>query len=248
MRIKGAAARRSTTTNRPRQQADRQQRHRGARRSRDGHRQRIRRQGQRQRQRPGVVEPHPLLHPPIRRQVTPHQPAVEQSQRHVDQEDRRPPRLRDQQPAQRRPQRSADGRHRAQQPHRPAGLRLGHRIAHQCRRQCQHHRRAEPLHRPRRDQPPQSGRQRATQRRGGEQADADQHQATPPDQVTEATCADDQRGDRQQVSEDDPLHLRERGAEGGRQRRQAGIGDAGVQGRHQHGQGKAGQGPAGGTV
>ena len=52
------------------------------------------------------------------------------------------------------------------------------------------------------------------------------------------------RGDGEEIGEDDPLDFLEGGVERLRQRRQAGIGDAGVERGHQHGERKAGERPA----
>ncbi|MNS47184.1 hypothetical protein D3C72_797060 [compost metagenome] len=156
--------------------------------------------------------------------------------------------MRHQQPTQRRPKTGARRRHRRQQAHRTACPRLRHRIGHQRHCQSEHDRRADALHRPCADQPTQSGSQRTGQRSAGENADPDQQQSTSTKTIAQTPDADDQRGDRQQVSEHDPLHLLKRRLERRREDRQAGVGDAGVQGRHQHRQGQTGQRPAGGSA
>jgi len=55
-------------------------------------------------------------------------------------------------------------------------------------------------------------------------------------QIAQPADADDQRRDDEQIGEHDPLHRLEIGGERPRQGRQAGIGDAGVERRHQHGE------------
>jgi hypothetical protein len=82
-----------------------------------------------------------------------------------------------------------------------------------------------------------------TGRGHGEQDDPGQQQPTAADDVAEPADADDQGGDGQEVGEDDPLDLLERGVERLCQGRQADIGDAGAERGQQHGQRQAGERP-----
>ena len=66
-------------------------------------------------------------------------------------------------------------------------------------------------------------------------ADPGQQQPSAPDEIAEPPGADDQGGDGQQISKDDPLDVLEGGTERLRQGRQSDVGDAGAQCRQQHG-------------
>ena len=74
-----------------------------------------------------------------------------------------------------------------------------------------------------------------------------EEQTAAADDVAEPSDADDQGGDGEQIRENDPLDGLERGAEGLRQGRQAGVGDAGVERRHQHREGESPRVPSVGT-
>ena len=78
----------------------------------------------------------------------------------------------------------------------------------------------------------------------GEQDDAGQQQPPAADDVAEPPDADDQRGDGEQIGEDDPLDLLEGGVERLRQGRQGDVGDAGAERGQQHRERQAGERPA----
>jgi hypothetical protein len=82
---------------------------------------------------------------------------------------------------------------------KPIAVRLGHRIRDQRHRQGEHDCRAEALHGSCADQPAIPGPVRSTTTHG-EKADADQQQAPPPEHIAQTPDADNQRGDRQQVT------------------------------------------------
>lgn len=64
-----------------------------------------------------------------------------------------------------------------------------------------------------------------------------------PMRVTQSPAADDRCRDREEIREDNPLDVLERGVERHGKRRQASVGDAGVERGHQHGEGKARERP-----
>ncbi len=169
---------------------------------------------------------------------------VEDPQRHVDEEDRPPAGEGDQDPSERGAERRTDRRHRPQQPHGATGPRLRHRLTGQRDGECHHDRRADALDRARRDEQPEGRRDAAEQRCHGEHGDPDQEQLPATDEVAEPSRADDQGGDRQEIGQDDPLDFLEGGIEGLRHCRQPDVGNAGVERRHHHGEGKRGQRPA----
>jgi hypothetical protein len=215
----------------PAAQADQQQ---CQRETFQGHRQRIGRQRHHQHPAAEIIKRDARRYRAICRQIAIHQPGIEQTQRHVEQKYRRPADMRHQHAAQRRPEGSAGCRHRRQQSHRTSRPFLGHRIGHQRHRQREHDCRAKALHRPCANQPAKARCQCAAQRGDGKNADADQQQSPPTEPVPQTSDADNQRSDRQQISEDDPLHLLKRRIKRRRQCRQSGVGDAGVQRWHQH--------------
>jgi hypothetical protein len=167
----------------------------------------------------------------------------QEAQRYVDQEDRPPTESGDQHAAERRTECRADRRHRAEQPHGAAGPGLRNRLTDQGHAERDHDRRAAALRRARGKQLPQRRGDAAEQRGHAEQDDAGQQQPAAANEVTDPSDADDQGGDRQEIGEDDPLDLLERGGERLGQGRQADIGDTGAERGQQHRQGEAGQRP-----
>ncbi len=225
--------------------AEQQRVHRAGLAAANRHCQRIRRQGQRKQERAAIVEGRapPAGHHPIRRQMPVNQDDREQAKRHVDEKDRPPAEARDQRPAEGWTQRRADRRHRSQQAHGAADACLRNGSADERHRQGHHDRRAEALHRAGNDQHPELGSSAARNGCDGEHADAGEHEPTPPQHIAQAADADDERGDRKQVGQHDPLHGLERGGEHLHEGGQADVGDAGTERGQQHGQREADQRP-----
>ena len=172
----------------------------------------------------------------IDRQVVLREQKGQDTQRHVDEEDRPPAEARDQDTAQRRAEGSADRGHGAEHPHGAAGPGLGNRLADDCHGQRHHDGPAQPLQRPGRDQQPERGGHAAQGRGGREQGNPGQQQPAAADDVAQSPDADDHGRDGEQIGNDDPLDGLEGGAERLRQRRQGHVGDAGIQRREQHGE------------
>ncbi len=143
------------------------------------------------------------------------------AQRDADEEDGPPSERGNQNAAERRTGSGADRGHCSEQPHGAARSCLRHGLADERDGERHHDRRAEALHRPGGDQQPERGRDAAQDRGCREQDDPGQQQPSAADDVTEASDTDDQGGDGEEIGEDDPLDLLERGGECLGQRRQA---------------------------
>ena len=142
------------------------------------------------------------------------------AQRHVDEEDRPPAESGDQNAAERWTERGADRGHRSEQPHGAAGLCLRNRLTDKRHGEGHHDGRSEALRRPGGNQQPERGRDAAQDRGHREQEDSGQQQPSAAGDVTEPSDADDQGGDGEEISEDDPLDFLEGGVERLCQRRQ----------------------------
>jgi hypothetical protein len=106
------------------------------------------------------------------RQVAIRQQDIQHAQRHHDQKDRPPAGPGEQEPAQRRPKRGADGRHGAEQPHGAAGPVPGRGVAHQRHGQRHQDGRTEALQRAGNNQQPERRGNTAQDRGQREQQDA----------------------------------------------------------------------------
>jgi len=180
----------------------------------------------------------------IGRQRAQHEQEGQHAERHVDEEDHPPSGAGDQDAAERRAERGADGRHRAEESHRAARSRLWNRVTDEGDGERQHDRRAESLERPGHDEHDESRRGAAQKRGRREQGDPEQQQPATAKDVAEPPDADDERGDGDEVGEDDPLHLLEGGPERRGEGGQADVGDARVERRHEHRKRQAGERPS----
>jgi hypothetical protein len=156
-RIKGDAALASASTKRPtpKAAADSRATLSGTETAApDRHGERIGRERQGEQQRAHSVEAGPIrLRPPaIDGQVAAREKKGQDTQRHVDEEDRPPTEAGDQNAAERRAEGGADRRHRSEQPHGAAGPRLRDRLADERHGEGHHDGRPEALRRPGGDQ------------------------------------------------------------------------------------------------
>lgn len=189
----------------------------------------------------GAVAEHPRPRPrgcrprTIGRQGASCQQEVRDPERHVHEEHHPPAGSGDEQSADRRTERGADRGHRAEESHRAADAPLRHGLADHRHGERHHDRGAESLHRARGDEH-RKCRCGATEQRGHrEERDPREEQSPASDEVAETSGADDERRDRDEVCDHDPLHRAEGGAERVRQGRQRDVGDARVERWHQHG-------------
>ena len=166
--------------------------------------------------------------------------------RQVDDEDRPPGDRADQVAAEQRPER----RRHAAQP-RPGADRAGAVAGPEAGlddRQAAGRQQgaADPLDQPGDDQQLGARRDRAEQRGGGEEADAEDEDAPPPVAVAERAAEQDQRGEGQQVAVEDPLQGAGAGAEVAADVRQGDVDDGAVEEGHPRAGDGGGEQPAAG--
>ena len=145
----------------------------------------------------------------INGQGAPGENKSQNAQWYLDEEDCPPAEPGDQSAAERWSECGADRRHRPEQPHGAPRPCLRNCLADEGHGERHHDRRSEALRRPGGNQQPECRRDAAQEGGHREDNNSGQEQAPATGHVTEPSDADDQRGDGEQVSEDNPLDFLE---------------------------------------
>ena len=149
--------------------------------------------------------------------------------RHVHQEDRPPPEVLEQEPADERADRHAEPRHAGPDADRPAPLaRVGEDVRQDRQRGRHDERGAEALHPSQHDQRAGRADHRAAQRSAAEDHQADHEARLAAEPIAGVAADQQQAGEHDRVGVDDPLQLARRHVELAHQRRQGDVDDRAV--------------------
>ena len=165
----------------------------------------------------------------------PRQREHERADRHVDEEDPLPAGVLREDAAHQHAGRGAAAGHGAPDPERLVALRaLLERRRDDRERRRRDDRRADALHRARRDQDADGAGEPARERGGGEQCEPDHEHPPPPEQVGRAAAEQQQAAEGDRVCDEDPLEALVRDAERDLDRGQRDVDDRHVEHGHEH--------------